>query len=161
MQCYALLCEVNAVTIHEGGSLHLQNMVIVGFSTACTQIVVVVLARLVFRVGNRRLHQAYEADGPGTRWRGWAIFGGCWAANLGAMLGSAWVVAAYGYCFGDAQTRDVFYGWGYGMGISWVLTEPLVILILASLPSLCQSEVLGKFFERMDEIGLNMEIVFG
>ena len=47
------------------------------------------------------------------------------------------------------------------MGISWLITEPFVILILAALPSLCQCDCLGKCFERMDDMGINPEIFFG
>ena len=52
----------------------------------------------------------------------------------------------------------MFYGWGYGMGISWLITEPFVILILASLPSFCRCKFVEKCFNRMDEMGLNAEV---
>ena len=47
------------------------------------------------------------------------------------------------------------------MGISWLITEPFVILILASLPSFCRCKFVEKCFNRMDEMGLNAEVFFG
>ena len=40
------------------------------------------------------------------------------------------------------------------MGISWLITEPFVIVVLASLPSMCRCGFLEKCFDRMDELGL-------
>ena len=51
------------------------------------------------------------------------MFAFCWAINLLAAAALAYTVMAYGYCFGESQVRDVFYAWGYGLGISWLISE--------------------------------------
>ena len=163
----AMCCVwVNAVTITAGGQLDVRNMMIVGFSTAVTQVILVLFTRFVFRRGNLRLHEAWIAYGDNMPLSERLIFAGHWGFNVLTMIGMCWIVIAYGFCFGNVQTRDVFYGWGYGLGVSWLVTEPLVILMLATLPSLCkkgdkQESCVGKCFDRMDEMGLNAEIFFG
>ena len=48
-----------------------------------------------------------------------------------------WLTVAYGVCFGEETTRALFFVWGYGLGITWLLTEPFVIIFFTVLPQLC------------------------
>ena len=153
----------------------------VGFSTALSQIFVLLLTRAIFRFGNRR-------RGAARRGAARLVFAACWLVNLAAQAVMAYTVVAYGYCFDDSQTRDVFYAWCCGLGISWLVTEertrnrkpdapllppttprlffdsmcarqPIVIVLLATLPSLCKSQAMSNCMDRMQEMGLDMDLI--
>ena len=87
---------VRAVTITSGGSLHVRNMLIVGFSTAFTQIIVVLFTRLIFRIGNRAIYRA-KVQGAERRKKANVVWALCWAFNLGTLLAMAYVTLAYAY----------------------------------------------------------------
>jgi hypothetical protein len=114
----------NAITITSNGALHLRNLMIVGFSTAILQIFVVIISRAIFRSGNRALHNAsWATASEGDQRKARRKYAACWLLNLLAYLGMCWVVLAYAFCFGDRKTNDMVFSWGYGLGVSWLVTE--------------------------------------
>ena len=63
-------------------------------------------------------------------------------------VASAWASdgIAYGVCFGEEKTNSLFFTWGYGLGITWLLTEPFVIIFFTVLPQIFHCDVLGHCF---------------
>jgi hypothetical protein len=151
----------NAVTIGAGGSINILNMMIVGFSTAITQIIVVLVTRAIFRVANHRLHVGLKSPWARVRRKARFVYGFCWFLNLFMFAAMCWITIAYATCFGDNQTHDMFFGWGYALGISWIVTEPLIIIFFTVLPGLCRCDALGGCLDRMDEMGVNAELFIG
>ena len=54
-----------------------------------------------------------------------------------------------------------FFGWGYGLGISWIVTEPFIIVFFTVLPGLCHCDAMGSCLDRMDDLGINAELFIG
>ena len=97
-----------------------------------------IITRAIFRLGNRSWHRWREhhkletADASASKRLGkdskppatccgllapptaQLLYGGTWFVNVLINVGMAWMVIAYGVCFGNGKTNDLFFTWGYG-----------------------------------------------
>ena len=136
----------------QAGNLKILTMIITGMFAAACLIATAVVCRIAFRLGNRPARR---------RWVGVARQGIAWALNLGFWAGGCWVIIAYGRCMGREETDEVLIGTLVGFGVSWVVMEPLWIILITLLPCLCNSKFMHWTNARLNDLGLDLSLILG
>ena len=134
------------------GSVKIVTMVITGMFAAACLIITAVVCRIAFRLGNRPTRR---------RWGRVARHAAAWAFNLGFWAGGCWVVAAYGSCMGREETDQILIGSLVGFGVSWVLMEPLWIVLITLAPCLCNTGLMRWMNDRANDVGLDLSLLLG
>ena len=136
----------------QAGNLKVLTMIITGMFAAACLIATAVVCRIAFRLGNRPARR---------RWVGVARQGIAWAFNLGFWAGGCWVIIAYGRCMGREETDEVLIGALVGFGVSWMVMEPLWIILITLLPCLCNSKFMHWTNARLNDLGLDLSLILG
>lgn len=134
------------------GSLKIVTMVITGMFAAACLITTAVVCRIAFRLGNRPTRR---------RWVRVARHAAAWAFNFGFWAGGCWVIAAYGSCMGREETDQILIGSLVGFGVSWVLMEPLWIVLITLAPCLCNTRLMRWMNDRANDVGLDLSLLLG
>ena len=134
------------------GGTKVLTMIITGMFAAACLIVTAIVCRIAFRVGNRPTRRL---------WDGRARQGIAWAFNLGFWAGGCWVIIAYGRCMGREETDEVLIGALVGFGVSWMVMEPLWIILITLLPCLCNSKFMHWTNARLNDLGLDLSLILG
>jgi hypothetical protein len=136
----------------QAGNLKIITMIITGMFAAACLIATAVVCRIAFRLGNRPARR---------RWVSVAQHTAAWAFNLGFWAGGCWVVIAYGRCMGREETDEVLIGALVGFGVSWMVMEPLWIILITLLPCLCNTKLMNWMNNRLNDLGLDLSLFLG
>ena len=134
------------------GNQKIVTMVITGMFAAACLITTAVVCRIAFRLGNQPTRR---------RWVRVARHAAAWAFNLGFWAGGCWVIAAYGSCMGREETDEIIIGSLVGFGVSWMLMEPLWIVLITLAPCMCDTRFMRWMNDRANDIGLDLSLLLG
>ena len=134
------------------GNQKIVTMVITGMFAAACLITTAVVCRIAFRLGNQPTRR---------RWVRVARHAAAWAFNLGFWAGGCWVIAAYGSCMGREETDEIIIGSLVGFGVSWMLMEPLWIVLITLAPCVCDTRLMRWMNDRANDIGLDLSLLLG
>ena len=71
------------------------------------------------------------------------------------------MIIAYGRGMGREETDEVLIGTLVGFGVSWVVMEPLWIILITLLPCLCNSKFMHWTNARLNDLGLDLSLILG
>ena len=71
------------------------------------------------------------------------------------------MVAAYGSCIGREETDEIIVGALVGFGVSWVLMEPLWVVLITLLPCLCNTRLMNWLNDRAGDFGFDLSLFLG
>ena len=124
--------------------------------TAALCVLVVLVCRFVFRLGNRARSRLESK-------RGQLLHALCWSLNLGLYAAASWTAVAYGRCYTPDDTNEMISSWFVSLAITWLVTEPIVIILLVVLPLLGGTKSAGYFnrlLESMQKVGIDPTLFF-
>ena len=136
---------------------------------ACFLIATALLCRIIFRVGNKPIVEGGRiifrcgiVTKPASRcrlalyhWR----FALSWLLNFMFFAGGLWYVSAVALCYGQTETDSMLMGWVSSLGVSWFVMEPGFILLIVTLPCLCQNKYMELLNNRLNDIGCDLSML--
>lgn len=146
------LAAADAEACVGGGSLKIMTMVITGMFAAVCLIFTAAVCRVVFRLGNKPMRLRKQ------KLLRQAV---AWMLNLGWWACGCWVVAAYGRCMERDETDAMVVSSLVGFGVSWLVMEPLWILLITLAPCLCNTALMNWMNDRAGDIGLDLSLLMG
>ena len=70
-------------------------------------------------------------------------------------------MSAIALCYGRAATDIMLEGWLTSTCISWFIMEPGFIILIVTLPCLCQNKYIDLLNTRLNDIGCDISMFLG
>jgi len=137
----------------ESGAILILPVIIKGLTAAATCIAVLIIGRMIFRIGNRCRASRVRPK------LGRTLFGFAWSLHFFFMGGCLWVVVAYASCYNKAETQILLVGWLTGVLVSWFLMEPAQIMLIVALPCIFKTKTMEKMLEYMQNAGIDLSML--
>jgi hypothetical protein len=156
-----LAMMVRSLEVTSGGSVRLLTTIVKGLIAASFCVLVAIVCRIAFRLGNKRtkglLRRARDRSGAAFDRLGVPRPRLCvaWLFNLSFFAGSMWCVVAYGRCYTHSETTYLLNDWLASLAISFLVTEPIQILLVLLLPCIFKSRACESCVEWMRNAGID------
>jgi len=155
-----------------GGNIMILAMIVTGMTEAVMLIATALICRVMFRFGNKPIEEGQNIvfkcgtvkPKPWTRrqerfyhWR-YAV---AWMGNFIFFAMGLWYMSAIALCYGRAATDIMLEGWVTSTCISWFIMEPGFIIILITLPCICNNKYVDTCNDRLGDIGCDISMFLG
>ena len=129
-----------------------------GLVAASSCLVVGFVSRTIFRAANRKRRRVLWSLHDARNWRQLdARMMLAWGINLAFFGTSLWFVVAFARCYSSSATNALLTDWAASLGISFLVTEPIQILVVLLLRGLIKGYGNGCM-EWANNAGIDMSL---